>query len=69
MDFELTYPGLYEVTVEVSGVEGQGYTSFDMEVLPLQLYEWNRVMFAVGGVVAVMGWMLWRKRANLYKGV
>ena len=66
VDFELISPGIHEITVEVRGVEGEGFASFDIEVLPLKVHEWNRVVLIGGGVVAAVAWIVWRKRVNLH---
>ena len=66
VDFVLTSPGIHEITVEVRGVEGEGIGRFDIEVLPLKVHEWNRVILIGGGVVASLTWIFWKKRANLH---
>ncbi len=65
VDFVLPESGLYLVTVKVSGADGQGSGSFDLEVLPAETSDWLGLMVVGGSLAALAAWMVLRKRANV----
>jgi|TARA_B100001971_G_scaffold62948_1_gene57983 hypothetical protein len=63
VDFELPESGLYLVSVKVSGAEGHGAASFELQALPAEASNWL-VLVSVG--VAVLAVLLrLRSRANV----
>ena len=65
VDFELAVPGIYIVTVMVSGDEGYGSSSFDLEVLVGNSYDWVVVVCLVGCVVVFLSWWFFKRRFEI----
>ena len=62
IDFQLPEPGLYIVTLNVSGAEGHGSVDFELEVLSGESYDWVRVMLVSGSVAVLAAWLVLRRR-------
>ena len=65
VDFELPESGSYLVVINVSGAEGQGSTTFDLDVLPVEPSDRLGVVLVVGCAAMLCAWLFLRRRANV----
>ena len=65
VDFELPESGLYLVTVKVSGPEGRGAASFELQALPAEASNWLGILLVGVGVAALAVWLRLRSHANV----
>ncbi len=65
VDFQLPEPGLYMVTVNVSGADGYGSVHFELKVLSGESYDWVGVMLVSGSVAVLVAWLVLRRRVDI----
>ena len=61
VDFELPESGNYLVVINVSGAEGQGSSTFDLEVLPVEPSDWLGAVLVLGCVAMLGAWLVVRR--------
>ncbi len=59
-DLDLDTTGIYAATVAVTGTEGAGSTTFELQVLPPSRVNWLLIGLGAFGLVVV--WIVWRSR-------
>lgn len=59
-DIEVATPGLYEAVFFVSGTDGEGSITVDVEVGPPSKINWLMIGLSGLGVIVILGW--WRSR-------
>jgi hypothetical protein len=65
VDFSLPESGRYLVTVKVSGPEGSGAASFELQALPAEASNWLGILLVGVGVAALAVWLRLRSHANV----
>jgi hypothetical protein len=66
-DLDLQEPGRYLTTIEITGSEGQGELSLELDVKPPSPFNWFLIGLAGIGLVLVFGWL--RSRRSREDGI